>query len=78
MAGLCECGNEPSISMKCGTVLDRLRNSYLTNNDSDRRSLFVLFLLICLRVVFDVTSSSVSLSIAVKRKHKENLFTAVI
>jgi hypothetical protein len=30
MAGSCECGNEPSSSIKCGEILDRLRNCLLS------------------------------------------------
>jgi len=29
VAGTCECGNEPSISMKCGEFLDSLKTGKL-------------------------------------------------
>ena len=33
MAGTCECGNEPSGSIKCGEFLDYLRNGQLLKKD---------------------------------------------
>ena len=35
VAGTCECGNEPSGSIKCGEFLDSLRTGQLLKNDSD-------------------------------------------
>ena len=32
--GLCECGNEPSGSIKCGEFLDQLRTGQLLKNDA--------------------------------------------
>ena len=34
MAGICECGNEPSGSIKCGEFLDWLKTGYLLKKDS--------------------------------------------
>ena len=34
MADACECGNEPSGSVKCGEFLDQMRTSYLLKKDS--------------------------------------------
>jgi hypothetical protein len=34
VAGTCECGNEPSGSIKCGEFLDWLRNGQLLKKDS--------------------------------------------
>ena len=34
MAGSCECGNEPSGSIKCGEFLNWLRTGYLLKKDS--------------------------------------------
>jgi len=34
VAGICECGNEPSVSMKCGEFLDWLNTSELLKKDS--------------------------------------------
>jgi hypothetical protein len=35
MAGTCECGNEPSGSIKCGEFLDWLRTCWVLKKDSD-------------------------------------------
>jgi hypothetical protein len=32
--GSCECGNEPSVSIKCGRFIDQLRNCQLLKKDS--------------------------------------------
>ena len=34
LADACECGNEPSGSVKCGEFLDQLQTSQLLKNDS--------------------------------------------
>ena len=34
VAGTCECGNEPSSSMKCGAFLDYLKTGYFLKKDS--------------------------------------------
>ena len=34
VAGTCECGNEPSGSIKCGEFLDYLRTGWLLKKDS--------------------------------------------
>jgi len=34
MAGICECGNEPSGSIKCGEFLDWLITGYFFKDDS--------------------------------------------
>ena len=34
MADACECGNEPSGSVKCGELLDWLQTSWLLKRDS--------------------------------------------
>ena len=34
MAGTCECGNEPSVSIKCGNFLDCLKAGWLLKKDS--------------------------------------------
>ena len=34
MADACECGNEPSGSVKCGEFLDKLQTSWLLKKDS--------------------------------------------
>jgi hypothetical protein len=34
VAGTCECGNEPSGSIKCGEFLDQLRTGWLLKKDS--------------------------------------------
>ena len=34
VAGACECGNEPSGSVKCGEFLDQLQTSQLLKKDS--------------------------------------------
>ena len=34
MAGSCDCGNEPSGSIKCGEFLDLLRTGWLLKKDS--------------------------------------------
>ena len=36
VANACECGNEPSGSVKCGEFLDKLRTSQLLKKDSAR------------------------------------------
>ena len=33
VAGTCECGNEPSVSVKCGEFLDQKRNGQLLKED---------------------------------------------
>jgi len=33
VAGTCECGNKPSVSIKCGEFLDYLRTGYLFKKD---------------------------------------------
>jgi len=38
VAGCCECGEEPSDSIKCGELLDQLRNCQLLKKDSAPRS----------------------------------------
>ena len=38
MAGACECGNEPSGSIKCGEFLDNLRTILRIMEDSAPRS----------------------------------------
>jgi hypothetical protein len=35
VVGCCECGNEPSGSIKCGEFLDQLRTGQLLRNDSE-------------------------------------------
>ena len=44
MAGCCECGNEPSGSIKDGEFLDWLRDCQLFRNDSGAWSLLVCWL----------------------------------
>jgi hypothetical protein len=34
VAGTCECGNEPSSSLKCGEFLDSMRTGWLPKKDS--------------------------------------------
>ena len=34
MVGTCDCGNEPSGSIKCGEFLDQLETGYLLKKDS--------------------------------------------
>ena len=34
VAGICECGNEPSRSIKCGELLDQLKTGLLLKKDS--------------------------------------------
>ena len=34
MAGTCDCGNEPSGSIKCGKILDKLRTGQLLDKAS--------------------------------------------
>jgi hypothetical protein len=41
VVGACECGNEPSGSIKCGEFLDYLRTCLLLNMDSAPRSYVV-------------------------------------
>jgi hypothetical protein len=36
VAGCCECGNEPSVSIKCKTFLDKLKNFYLLKASASR------------------------------------------
>ena len=38
VAGTCECGNEPSGSIKCGEFLDQLETGQLLTKDSKPRS----------------------------------------
>jgi hypothetical protein len=42
VAGTCECGNEPSGSIKCGEFLDYLRTGYLFKKDPAAWSKYVL------------------------------------
>jgi len=35
VAGTCDCGNEPSGSIKCGEIFDHLRTGYLFKKDYD-------------------------------------------
>jgi hypothetical protein len=38
VAGTCECGNEPSGSIRCGELLDYLKTGYLLKNDTSSLS----------------------------------------
>ena len=42
LVGTCECGNEPSVSIKCGEFLDRLRTGQLLKKDAAPMSKFSL------------------------------------
>ena len=42
MAGSCERGNEPAVSIKCGELLERLRNHYPLKKDSTSWALLLL------------------------------------
>ena len=42
VAGTCECGNEPSGSIKCGEFIDQLRTAYLLKKDSAPWSKYVM------------------------------------
>ena len=41
MAEACECGNEPSGSVKCGEFLDQLQTNWLLKKDSAPCSKYV-------------------------------------
>ena len=50
----CECGNEPSVSVKCGEFLDQLQTSQLLKKDSAPQSMYIYIIYMA---VHDVTLS---------------------
>ena len=64
--GFCECGNEPSVSIKCWEFLDSLGTSYLHKNDPAPWSVIIIIIIIII-IIYIPQSKNKAVPLQVRR-----------